>query len=380
MRSVSWPPARSGFPPHWSASPAWPRLRPPARRHPPSRPSRGRRVARALPLRGYDAALPAVDRWQYSFDAGVTPLDDASDPGYTNGFDAALLIEGLINGDDYSVVVRGVSEGLDANDPADDEFGAWSAAGTGTPFLPVGAPGTPTVVVGNGTLDVSWTAPTQPGTFDVAGYDVMAYVDTGDNGGPVDLCTTTGALTCSAKVTPGWKYTVLVSAYDADDNWGYESEASAQVTVPALTVPATVPTKSADLTLPAGATSTVAAGKTITVNGSGYQPGSTVTLAIYSTPQVLTTVVADASGNFTVTVTVPAGLAAGDHTLVAAGVDNAGNPRYVNLVVTVSASGAATGAKLAATGADVTVPAIAGLSVLALGGGLIVAARRRNAA
>jgi LPXTG-motif cell wall-anchored protein len=52
----------------------------------------------------------------------------------------------------------------------------------------------------------------------------------------------------------------------------------------------------------------------------------------------------------------------------------------VNLVVTVSASGAVTGAKLAATGADVTVPAIAGLSVLALGGGLMVAARRRSAA
>jgi titin len=111
----------------------------------------------------------------------------------------------------------------------------------------------------------------------------------------------------------------------------------------------------------------------MTISGSGYAPNSTVTLAIYSTPQVLTTVVTDASGNFTATVTVPAGLAAGNHTLVASGVDSSGNVRYVNLAVTVSGSGAAT---LAYTGADVALPAIGGLAAVALGAGLIVVRRR----
>ena len=81
---------------------------------------------------------------------------------------------------------------------------------------------------------------------------------------------------------------------------------------------------------PTGSSSTVAPGKTVTVSGSGYAPGSSVTVVIYSTPQVLTTVVADASGNFTVEVTVPAGLAAGSHTLVASGVDTNGVLRYVD--------------------------------------------------
>ena len=114
-----------------------------------------------------------------------------------------------------------------------------------------------------------------------------------------------------------------------------------------------------------------------------------MSVAIYSTPQVLTTVVADGAGNFTATVTVPAGLAAGSHTLVASGIGSDGALRYVTLPVTVTAAGSAAitagsaitaGPRLADTGADVTVPAIAGLAAVALGAGLIVAGRRRSAA
>jgi LPXTG-motif cell wall-anchored protein len=106
---------------------------------------------------------------------------------------------------------------------------------------------------------------------------------------------------------------------------------------------------------------------------------------VYSEPQVLTSVVADASGNFTVTVTVPAGLAPGSHTLVASGVDTLGNARYTTLPVTVSAAGVATvakvaGPRLASTGADVTLPLLGGLGALTVGGGLILASRRRAAA
>ena len=44
---------------------------------------------------------------------------------------------------------------------------------SGTPYKPIGAPGTPTVVVGPSSLTVSWTAPTTPGTYPIAGYVVM---------------------------------------------------------------------------------------------------------------------------------------------------------------------------------------------------------------
>jgi LPXTG-motif cell wall-anchored protein len=75
-------------------------------------------------------------------------------------------------------------------------------------------------------------------------------------------------------------------------------------------------------------------------------------------------------------VTVPAGLSAGNHTLVASGVDANGVARYVTLPVTVTGAGTAS---LAYTGADVTLPAIGGLVAVAVGGGLILASRRRSA-
>jgi LPXTG-motif cell wall-anchored protein len=81
-------------------------------------------------------------------------------------------------------------------------------------------------------------------------------------------------------------------------------------------------------------------------------------------------VVADVNGNFTVTVTVPADLAPGQHTLVASGVDTMGNLRFVTLPVTVTG--------LAYTGADIAVPAIGGLAALTAGGALIFVARRRK--
>ena len=170
-----------------------------------------------------------------------------------------------------------------------------------------------------------------------------------------------------------------MTAVDTEGNWG---DSSAPVSTGVIPFPATVPTSNGDLTPAAGSSDEVVAGKTMVISGTGYEPHSTVTVLIYSSPQVLTTVVADANGAFTVTVTVPAGLTAGQHTLVASGVDDLGNPRFTTLAVTVSAAGVATVAtpKLAATGADVTAPLLGGLAALAVGAGLIVASRRRSAA
>ena len=225
-------------------------------------------------------------------------------------------------------------------------------------------------------MKVTWTASTA-GTYPIAHYDVLANLDLDPNaqmGGPTSICTVDAATrTCTAPVKAGRTYEIAVVASDTQNNTSDESAHVTSAVVPAPTVPAAVPAKNGDLSLPAGATSTVAPGKTITVSGSGYAPNSTVSVAIYSTPQVLTTVVTDASGNFTATVTVPAGLATGSHTLVASGVDSAGNVRYVNLPVTVSSSGKAT---LAYTGADVAVPSIIGLVAVSLGAGLIVVRRR----
>jgi titin len=145
--------------------------------------------------------------------------------------------------------------------------------------------------------------------------------------------------------------------------------------------PASVPTKDGDLTVPGGGagsgkTGEVVKGHEVKLHGTGYMPNSLVSVIIYSTPQVLTAVTTDASGSFDVTVTVPAGLASGRHTLVAAGVDPAGQTRYLNLPITVTAGTA----ELAYTGASIVGPGVAGLLALVVGTGLLIVSRRRRTA
>jgi hypothetical protein len=115
------------------------------------------------------------------------------------------------------------------------------------------------------------------------------------------------------------------------------------------------------------------------LTGHGYLPNSTVSVIIYSSPQVLTSVVTDGTGSFTVTVTVPKGLESGHHTLVASGVDSTGEVRYVTLPVTVSGGTTGSGG-LAYTGVDVALPLIGGLIALVAGAALMVVARRRKVA
>jgi LPXTG-motif cell wall-anchored protein len=80
---------------------------------------------------------------------------------------------------------------------------------------------------------------------------------------------------------------------------------------------------------------------------------------------------------FTVDVTIPAGLANGNHSLVASGVDFNGNAYVMRSDFTVGAAGAQS-AKLPYTGASIALPLIGGLAAVGVGGGLLVSARRRK--
>jgi hypothetical protein len=146
----------------------------------------------------------------------------------------------------------------------------------------------------------------------------------------------------------------------------------------------------------------------VVLTGSGFLPFSTVVLTMYSTPTPLGTAVVEADGTFTATVTIPSGLAAGTHSLVASGIDDSGNPYALRMDVTltgatggptdasgstgttvstgVSTSGSAgsTGSgeargDLAFTGASVVVPCVAGLVTIVAGGALVLLGRRRAA-
>lgn len=295
--------------------------------------------------------------FEISTDAGANYAALATETPYGNN-EHIGTVTGLTNKTVYDIVVRATS----VTGPSAD-----SNTIQATPAKPIGTPVGLTVTRDQGKVTATWSAPTDAGSYDVATYDVGMF----QPGQGSQLCSTTATVfTCTgdAQGTDGWQ--VNVTAIDTEGNRGNRST---DVAVP---YSATVPTSNGPLTPAAGSSNKAVAGKTMVVSGTGYLPGSTVTVLIYSSPQVLTTVVADPSGNFTVTVTVPAGLAAGQHTLVASGVDTLGNERFTTLAVTVSAAGTAS---LAYTGADVTLPAIGGLAAVAVGAGLLVA-RRRSAA
>jgi LPXTG-motif cell wall-anchored protein len=135
-----------------------------------------------------------------------------------------------------------------------------------------------------------------------------------------------------------------------------------------------VPASSGALT---GTGSTVTPGGQITVSGTGYRPGSTIDLYVYSTPIQVGTATADANGAFTAVVTLPAGLATGTHHLVAAGLDPSGDPRYLVSEVTVAASGSGA-STLAYTGSEPLPLLVCAGVLLMAGSALVVLGRRRR--
>lgn len=113
------------------------------------------------------------------------------------------------------------------------------------------------------------------------------------------------------------------------------------------------------------------AGAEVTLVARGFVPGERVTFVLHSDPVVLGTAVADADGVATLTVTLPTGVPAGAHTVVATGADS-GRAADVGVTLTGPAD------ELAVTGTDPV--ALGGLVValLVTGGALVAAARLRR--
>ena len=151
--------------------------------------------------------------------------------------------------------------------------------------------------------------------------------------------------------------------------------------------------------------SVLSPGASFTVTGANYQPGETVTLVLFSTPVTLgTSGPTDATGSFSMGVTLPADAAIGGHTIVGTG-NSIGDSASTGItVVSSSASaGTATGTgiggtsgsptiagasgaapttpatgSLAFTGSDIAATAGVGAIAIALGGMLVMAGRRRR--
>ncbi len=106
-------------------------------------------------------------------------------------------------------------------------------------------------------------------------------------------------------------------------------------------------------------------------SGFGFQPGSTASVWIQSTPARLGTATVDGNGDFTSNFVVPADLASGNHTVQLQGIGFDGQPRALDAGVTVVGTGG-----LPATGSDLSLPIIAGSSLLLAGGLGVVASQR----
>jgi hypothetical protein len=193
------------------------------------------------------------------------------------------------------------------------------------PGAPTGVSGTP----GDNSIDVSWTAPAAGGT--VTDYTVVASADSYTSQScPAPVTATSCTI---SNLAAGVAYTLHVVA---NGPGGSSTEATGTPSGPptgTVQAPDAVPTGA----ISAGS-ATATPGAQVTISGDGYQPGSTVVITVYSTPVNLGTATVQTNGTFTATVTLPANLATGSHTLLASGIAPGGAVRYVSKALTVSAA------------------------------------------
>ncbi|SNR46363.1 LPXTG cell wall anchor domain-containing protein [Blastococcus mobilis] len=334
---------------------------------------------------GPGPGVAPVTGYEYSLDGGPWTTVPG---GATHGMATPLLwLTGLVNGREYGVSVRVTSSAGPS---------AASAVKKTTPFERPGKPTGVSAKVGPSELTISWSPTAAPGTYPLTGYQVWAFHGDEVDGFQVYLCEVSASVhTCTAEVPAGVDYAVYVEGVDDKGNVGDYGWVNSAV-VPLGDMPATVPAKDADLVGASGPITTVTAGKTVVLKGSGYMPNSTIRAIAYSTPTELGVFVTDENGEFEVTVTIPGDLPAGAHSLVVTGVDPQGDVRHLRVDVTVSASGTATVTEAALattatatataterlpnTGFSAAGPLVAGTAALGLGAGLIVASRRRPSA
>jgi hypothetical protein len=133
------------------------------------------------------------------------------------------------------------------------------------------------------------------------------------------------------------------------------------------------------------------AGASVVIGGQGLQPGSAYSLVVRSTPITVVSGVASGTGSFSKRVTLPAGIAPGNHTITLRATGSDGSALVLTQSFTVAANGtfSALGAVTGSTTAGLAVTGVNGplaLGVMSLatllmlaGAGLMVARRRAEA-
>ncbi|WP_432967767.1 fibronectin type III domain-containing protein [Dactylosporangium sp. CA-233914] len=300
-------------------------------------------------------------------------------------------ISGLINGTAYHVQVRAIGSGNSGDSD-------WVPASAATPSRAPQAPGSVTATARVEAIWVSWVAGDPGSGVTKFHATVSSGANANSDSGTMKSCEAAATETGCAitGLTVGTEYQVMVQAlgtYGRDSAWSTAATAT-PTAAPAL--PADVPPSAGKVDNSSG--TDVAPGEQITLSGTGYQPHSTITVAIYSTPLTLATTTTDGSGAFSIAVTVPAGYT-GTHTLVASGVDNSGQPRYLTLGIDIavqhviggdhtsgddtgtgSGPSGGSGSTLAVTGGPISSIAMFGLCLVLAGFAFVTLSRLRFAA
>lgn len=121
---------------------------------------------------------------------------------------------------------------------------------------------------------------------------------------------------------------------------------------------------------------TVAEGGAVRVAGTGFRPGSTVDVWMFSTPYLLGVATVEADGTFTAAFPLPSGAVVGEHTVQLNGVGPDDAVRSLAAGIEVRSAPVAAAPRLAATGSDPTSLLALEALVLAMGAALLVLRRR----
>ncbi|MCW2581652.1 MAG: exported protein of unknown function [Klenkia sp.] len=310
-----------------------------------------------------------ADDFEISYDGGTTwAALDVFYPGDGSGGVGARILDPAPGR--YDIVVRGTNE-------------AGNGAASAEVSVLVLAPATDvTATVGVSSILVTFVEPAD--TTGISGYQAFASPVGAQSSADLVVCDVPlGVTSCLLGVPAGIAYGVGVGSIDVQGEFGAAVYAEDTGIVPGPAVPTAVPTRDdGDVVGPVGPISSVVAGQTSTVIGSGFLPFSTVQLSLLPGPVDLGTVVADENGAFSLSVTIPASLANGSYSIVATGTAPDGTAR--NLVTAVTLSGGtavvtpARPAALAVTGFDTAVPLAGGALAVLAGVGMLVGARRRS--
>jgi LPXTG-motif cell wall-anchored protein len=127
---------------------------------------------------------------------------------------------------------------------------------------------------------------------------------------------------------------------------------------------------------------TLRRGEEFTITATGFAPGALVTATFFSTPVVIGTSTADASGAVIITASVPEDAAFGSHTILVSGEDADGGLLELTATVeVVGAAGAGVGAGVDLPRTGTTTLPLTGVAavLLSVGGAFFLTARRSRA-